>query len=83
MPKQGTEIDLSRERVDARVPIMDLLKRLRTEGVRITKALNKELHARFGSSIAHSEIEAVIAVIKEMKQGSSGNEGAEENRAAM
>ncbi len=63
LPKRGTPIELARNTAPAQISIMEFFKRLRSAGITISTALNKELRAELGETIDATRAETVIEAI--------------------
>lgn len=59
LAKRGTAIELARPAEPVRLPIMELFKRLRSAGLNMTPALNKELRAEFGETLAAAQMDEI------------------------
>jgi hypothetical protein len=76
LPKQGTPIEMAREAAAPAIPIIEFLKRLRSEIGSITPALNREIRDTYGDHIDASEASRVIsrlAVGEPMAEPGTGN----------
>lgn len=60
LPRRGTPMEISRPAEAARKPVMELFKRLRSEGVTITAETNAALREEFGDGITAAGIEQVL-----------------------
>lgn len=65
IPRAGTPLEVGREIVAKRVPIIELFKRIRLAGVTIEPALNAGLREAFGESVEVGVADAVAAAIAE------------------
>lgn len=59
-PKRGTAIELVRPAEQLQCPIIELFKRLRDSGIKITPALNQELRDTFGATIAADKLDETV-----------------------
>lgn len=60
MPRRGTPMEISRPAAAIQMPILELFKRLRAEGIQITKELNQQLREQYGETISAADMDAVI-----------------------
>lgn len=60
LPRRGTPMEISRPAEAVQHPIMELFKRLRAEGIQITKELNQQLRDQYGETISAADLDAVI-----------------------
>ena len=65
LPRRGTPIDMTRIAAPVQLPIMDLFMRIKSSGARMTPALNKELREAYGERIDATELERVVAQIRD------------------
>jgi hypothetical protein len=60
LPKRGTAIEVARPAEPVQQPIMQLFKRLRDAGVKVTPTLNQQLRTEFGATIDAGRLEEVV-----------------------
>lgn len=60
LPKRGTAIEVARPAEPVQVSIMELFKRLRDAGIKITPTLNQELRKEFGASITAERLDEIV-----------------------
>jgi hypothetical protein len=53
-------MEISRPTDAIQHPLMELFKRLRSEGIQITKELNQQLREQYGETISAADLDAVI-----------------------
>lgn len=73
MPRRGTPMIVGWDMSAKEIPIMELFKRLRDAGVRVTPAMNAELREEFGSSLPVGRADDVV---RAMADGGDWRDGA-------
>lgn len=77
MPRRGTPIEVGRDLAAKEIPIIELFKQIRAAGVTVTPALNRELRAEFGESVAVGRAEDVVEALADGVEWRSGSLAAE------